>query len=238
MACEVPDEAGKQARRARALSGFLSMNVQSTMSAKRLSMLGVACLLPLLYGAFASLPPEGDIGAAMRPLVRVPLSEFQQAGRLTTTIEPRYDETWQRVVEAWQNPGRDRDTPGFIVFAGHDRWIHPFTALGISVRATQDSRNLVLTPAVRGVYGHSSKSTDWGAHFSPVSNNDIRVEITLEPGHTLPEGELVLAPDWGFGMKDHLVGAMVDDTIREWAPSIAAVGVLLILAGALLRSGG
>ena len=206
----------------------------STMNAKRLSMLGVVCLLPLLYGAFAPSPPEGDVWVAMRPLLRVPLSEFQQTRRLVTVIEPRYDETWLRIVKAWQNPRRERETPGFIVFAGHDRWVHPFTTLGIAVRVTQDGRNLGLLPVINGVYRFSRKSIDWGVHFSPFSNSEIRVDITLEPGRELPEGELILAPDWGLGMKDQVVGAMADDSIRHWAPSIAVVGVALILAGAIL----
>ena len=127
----------------------------------------------------------------------VPLSELQRTRNVTFVFEPRSDQAWRRVVEAWQYPGRERPEPGFIVFAGtNDYWLHPFSSLGISVRVTQDRRFLDQLPGANGVYGYSSKSTDYGVHFSPLSSADVRVEIEAKSPVELPAGELLVAPDW------------------------------------------
>jgi len=50
----------------------------------------------------------------------------------------------------------------------------------------------------------------------------------------LPTGVVVVEPYWGITMKDHIVSAMVEDNTRRWLVGAAAIGLALVVGGALM----
>ena len=111
------------------------------------------------------------------------------------------------------------------------QWIHPFQPLNIRMTASVRQTPLPTAAASDPPYLYSSDTTDFGVTFPAPPGEQIRLRIHAEISSALPDGELVVQPQWPGPQKDRIVAAMLEESTRPYLSGAGVVGLLLLVVG-------
>jgi hypothetical protein len=189
-----------------------------------LALFGVACMAPRVSLNEASQPTEQDATIALNPIMRLPLDSL----RVTGSASGIFEINGGRIAEAWGNPY-------YIIFSRrqHNGWqLTPFSDLGLHLQLTINGTLATLGKALRCPYAHSSQAHgDLGLRFLAKPGDQVRVDIKAINSASLPDGELVISPNWDIAIKDRLIGLMLDDDLHYTIIVVGWIGLILSLLG-------
>jgi hypothetical protein len=109
--------------------------------------------------------------------------------------------------------------------------VHDFSLLKLEVKITVAGRPAPVEKATGVPYGHSSDTQTTGLSFVAAPGDEVRIDVRKSDPGALPDGELVLSPDWNIAVKDRLVGLGLDNDIYQAARALAWVGFALTSLG-------
>jgi hypothetical protein len=148
--------------------------------------------------------------------------------RATGAASEIFEINRSRVSEAWGEPY-------YIVFSRRQSngWqIISFSALGLQTQVTINGLPATLGKALCNPYAHSSHAHgDLGLQFPAKPGDQVRVDIKATNPASLPDGELVVSPNWNIAIKDRLVGLMLDDDFHYTIVMAGRIGLVLSLLG-------
>jgi hypothetical protein len=193
-------------------------------------IIGLFCLVPISCFNWESEPTEEDAFNALEPIVRIPLQSLDATGRVPIV----FTVSSNRVSRAWGSPFY---TILWRTQRNNTWWIHAFSLLQVDVHVVVGSSSVILREEQRVPYGYSSDTQDIGRSFFAKPGDEVEIAISARNAGTLPDGELVVAPDWNLAIKDRLVGAMLNDDLFQIARIFGWIGLALVAIGALEKSG-
>ena len=180
---------------------------------------GALLLLPALSAVLGS--PSELKPKAFQPVLRVPLNVLNERRNLAVKLVLPTDE---------EIGASDLNDHRYIVVAAASASLtHCWNELGIKVSAKTADRSLAIQNAEGAPYGWSTMCALSGVWFSAAAGE--HVELIIEAGSaTHISGDLVVLP-FLRGVKDRLVGSMINRDITRLSWFTALIGVLLIAAG-------
>jgi len=185
---------------------------------------GLLCLAPVACWDVRSGPTSEEAYVALQPVVRIPLDSLIPTGSVSAVFEV----TSNRVSRAW-------GAPFFVVLwrSQHPNgcWVHDFSLLKLEVKITVAGHSTPVEKATGVPYGHSSDTQRTGLRFVAAPGDEVRMDVRKSDPGALPDGELVLAPDWNIAVKDRLVGLGLDADFYHIARALAWVGFALASVG-------
>jgi len=191
---------------------------------------GFLCLIPGALWLRDRNLSEDDAAAAVRPLARIPLHQFEESGSSAVIFTIPNDAQWKRIRSAWGEPA-------YLVAAveqpeGH-RMILCLDQLGMRVEATRQSGPVELRTA-KGCcpYGFFAACPDSGLEFRATPGNDITLHAA-STAHSLPKGELIVICNWN-DLKDKIVGIMLAEDLWRISKFATPAGLILMLSGVSL----
>jgi hypothetical protein len=188
-------------------------------------IIGFVIVLPVAGLNWASAPSQEDAFNAMEPIVRIPLAGL----RTTGSAQIVFDVPSNRISRAWGNPF-------YVVFWRSQKngwWIHSFSLLHVDVNILVSGSPVTLSKDTHFPYGHSSDTRDTGPSFVAKPGDEVRIAVVARAPESLPDGELVVAPDWNLPIKDRLVGMDVDKDLYHIARLLGWVGLVLVAGGSI-----
>jgi hypothetical protein len=161
----------------------------------------------------------------MEPLVRIPLESLRTAGSagIIFTVSS------STISRAWGNPF-------YVIFwrSQHNGWwIHAFAVLHTDARVFVDGSPVTVDHATHFPYGYSSDTLDTGPSFLAKPGDEVRIAFRAGDPESLPEGELVVAPNWNLAIKDRLVGMDLDVNFHPIARVLGWIGLVLVALGSI-----
>jgi hypothetical protein len=194
--------------------------------------LGLALAAIFLVGTFSCGPRMSMIQLATAPVVRLPLDTLRRTGEGSLVFTVPNSREIQGLRRAWGEPR-------YLIFAyetkSGTRWIHAFQPLHIRTRASVRQTLVPTAPASDPPYSYSSDTTDFGVTFPAPPGEQFRLDIHAEASAALPDGELVVQPQWPGPQKDRIVAAMLEESMRPYLSGAGIVGLSLLVVGFWLR---
>jgi hypothetical protein len=189
---------------------------------------GLVLIAPITWlGRTATIHPD-DEDAVFAQLADVPLESIQTRGEGDVVFTTPSNAHWDRVRKAWGDPGYI-----LAAFSPKDKVIYCFQRLGLTVDIVADGKPLATTGATEPLYGYSSECRDEGVAFTAPPGTKVEAHLSEVAGNSLPAGNIVVESYWTMDVKDHLVGAVIDEEFRERFTNLAKVGASLLSASAL-----
>ncbi len=221
----------ERSRRSR-YTGRVPLNHSAaTRAARALLVAGVLMLLPGACTLVRSAPTRDDAGVAFTEVTRIRLDSFKPESPIRLVFRVPDSAQWKRLRDAWGDHG-------FIVYAarkeGSTPWIIPFSTLNLDVTVSHAGRSLVVERSSGCPYLISSETEDCAVAFKPSPGDELEVTLTSRGTGNPPAGDFVIQPYWGGYEKDRIVGAMIDSDLKPYILGTAAIGMVLLIASAIL----
>lgn len=185
-----------------------------------------------------------EIEESMKPIILFSLRDLERDRRMAVPFKVPSSGLWARVRERLGNdPGYfigARSTSSKSAMVCFERSVLRFEVKRRNVPL--DSEEFVFAPfPYHTPYTPPEERADHvaceatGIHFRAMPGDVIDVEVLLQRGAMLPEGEVCVWPYRGTALKDKLVGADIDAEIRPVSRITTPMGAGLLAFG-LLRS--
>jgi hypothetical protein len=126
---------------------------------------------------------------------------------------------WARVRSAWGDPG-------YVVLAvkAGSADVQCLSLAHLRVEVTVDGHPVELAKVSEPVYGYSAHCAPLGVKFFASPGSKVVLHIESEEGNGDTGLEVIVLHDWGFDIKDRIVGVDLDERLR-------GVGAVCALAG-------
>ena len=196
------------------------------------STVGLTLIAIFLIGTVSRGPEMSLIQSATAPVARLPLDTLRRTGEWSVVFTVPDNRDVQRLRREWGEPR-------YLVFAyetrSATRWIHPFQTLNLRIRASLKQTSLPTAPSSEPPYLYSSNTTDYGVTFSAPPGQEVRLDLRADTSSAVPDGELVVQPQWPGPQKDRIVAAMLEESTYPYVKGAGVVGLSLLVVGLGLR---
>jgi hypothetical protein len=173
-------------------------------------------------------PPDADHEVVFTPAVRIPLASINKSRSTSAAFQ---------VPPRWREMRSDWGDPRYLTHVRlADRALSHLSYEQLGVRVAIVRSGLVLdsqTPPY-APYGFDSEIDTLGFVVKANPADQLSVEVSLDPGVTLPAGELVVEPFADSSTKDRIVGGLIDADIRPWAKRLLPSALVLMTLGTVL----
>jgi hypothetical protein len=176
---------------------------------------------------------RSDVMNGLKPLVAIPLVNIRSVLPLSREVVVPSDESWKRMTDAYGQPKWLISAVNVPVGAtGYGRRAYTYEEVRLRIKVFRGTSEVLLEPTTDAPYGYSSESASAGWLFQAAAGERIRLVID-SPGQThLPEGEIVLVPDWPRGdIPGALDAFAIVHGLRWILVAGAIVGIALIVFG-------
>ena len=196
-----------------------------------LAIVGTACLIPILVWDWSHTLTATDYISAFRRPIKIPLDSLKNTGAASIQFGVpviKSEADWGSPFYSVFWVSRD-----FAGKATNSEAIHNFSALKMDVVVAVNGVKAQVNEGF-GPYGYSADSQNIGISFPVKPGDVVRIDFQANDPRSLPNGELVVLPDWTKYNKDTMVGDWVGEFLHRIFGMIALAGVILI-ASALVR---
>jgi hypothetical protein len=196
-----------------------------------LLLIGVVLLVPFVAACLRK--PVNEV-LAQQPLRTIPLD----------TLTPGVHTIYVKIPDSaeWKHIRRQWGEPGYIVAvssSSKSKYLRCMNPQRLSVSLQGSSGRPLKTQAPEGApYGYSAECSSPGIRFEASSGSVVTLQVyrSAELGDT---GDyLIVAPFWNSGIKDHIVGSLLDQDLAPVFDISAVIGALMLVASLLLFRGG
>jgi hypothetical protein len=164
----------------------------------------------------------------------IPLSALAP-GLHTTSVKIPDSAEWKKIRQQWGKP----DYIVAVQSSAKSKYLRCIDAQHLTVSLRDSGGRLLKTEAAQGApYGYSAECSSRGIRFaaSPGSVITLHVYRSTELGDT--GDELIVAPFWNSGVKDYMVGGLLDQDLVAVFDISAVIGALMVIGSLLLSRGG
>jgi hypothetical protein len=185
--------------------------------------LGIICMVPSSCLNSDSPSVAEDAFIPIQPMIRIPLESLKSKG--STSFSFKVNSVG--IAKTWGEQY-------FVIYSRHQNngwWMNAFSSLQLQIQVLVGGSSVAIEKAPYPPYMHSSNTLDIGLRFSAKPGDEVRINVQAPYPTALPEGELVVAPNWDTAIKDHLVGAMIEDDLNHWLIIAGRIGLALSFLG-------
>jgi hypothetical protein len=176
---------------------------------------------------------RSDVMNGLKPLVAIPLVTIRNVLPVSREVVVPSDESWKRMTDAYGQPKWLISVVNVPVGAtGYGRRTYTYEEVGLHIKVFRGTSEVPLEPTTDAPYGYSSQSESAGWLFQAAAGERILLVIESPAPTHLPEGEIVLVPDWPRGdIPGALDAFAIVHGLRWILVTSAAVGIALIVFG-------
>lgn len=170
---------------------------------------------------------DADALIALQPLIRLPLDRISE-GHLSERLPIPDTRQWTRIRTVWGEP----DIVISVVDAtGRNLICLPSIPLRIDL--TNRSGSSLTLRRGSSPYGYSEACSESSLRFQTTPGDTLKISVATSGQQSLPPGDLIVVRDW-WNTKDKLVGVYLNDDIDSFTRWTSVVGILFLVAGAIL----
>lgn len=195
-----------------------------------LLVIGVVLVLPFVFAAGKKPVNEA---LAEQPFKTIPLD----------TLAPGVHAISVRIPDSaeWTNIRKQWGDPGYIVAvssSSKSKYLRCISQQQLSVSLQDFAGRPVTTQAAEGApYGYSSECSRPGVRFEAAPGSVVTLQVNRSADLGDTSDDLIVAPFWDSGVKDHMVGGLLDQDLAPVFNISAVVGAVLMVASLLLLRG-
>jgi hypothetical protein len=195
-----------------------------------LLVIGVLLVLPFVFAAGKKPVNEA---LAEQPLRTIPLDTLAP-GVHTFSVKILDSAEWTNIRKQWGNPG-------YIVAvssSSKSKYLRCIDHQQLSVSLTDAAGRSLMVQAAEGApYGYSAECSRPGVRFEAAPGSVVTVQINRSGDMGSTSDDLIVAPFWDSGVKDHMVGSLLDQDLAPVFNISAVVGAVLLVASLMLFRG-
>jgi nitrite reductase/ring-hydroxylating ferredoxin subunit len=192
-----------------------------------LLVIGVVLVLPFV---FAAGKKPVDEALAEQPIKTFPLNAFGP-GLQTFSVRIPDSAEWTNIRKQWGDPGY------FIGVTSSSKAKYLRCIDGQQLRVSlQDAggRPLMAQSAEGAPYGYSAECPHPGVRFASAPGSVVMVRVDLSRELASSGDDLIVAPFWDSGVKDHMVGSLLGQALAPVSNISAIIGAVLLAASLVL----